>query len=115
MTSFSTSNLVTSPQQNPGNNPLVMGPAPVFRNAKDARLASWGASPDTNFPDGYLGTLHGRRDDKMLNAITRQNYKAYSRGVHKGERINPGDYIFPEEFGMWTGIQRQMSAKRVDL
>jgi hypothetical protein len=46
-----------------------------------------------------------RRQDKILGTLSRMNARQYSRGVHKGERINPGDYVWPEEFNLWTGIQ----------
>lgn len=86
----------------------ALGPAPVFRNAKDARLAAFGASPDAQYPDGYLGTMSSnRRQDKLLNAVARTNTRPYSRGVHKGERINQGDYIWPDEFNLYTGLQLQ--------
>jgi len=84
----------------------VLGPAPVFRDAKDQRLSAFGATPDTQYPDGYLGTMDSnRRQDKLLSSVKRQNHRSYSRGVHKGERINPGDYLWPEEFNPMTGIE----------
>ena len=45
-----------------------------------------------------------RRADKILGHIERMNLRQYSRGVHKGERINPTDYIWPQEFNKFTGI-----------
>jgi hypothetical protein len=33
----------------------VLGPAPMFRDAKDRQLAAFGSTPDTLHPDGYLG------------------------------------------------------------
>jgi len=35
------------------------------------------------------------------------NARQYSRGVHKGERINAGDYLWPDEFNKWTALQLQ--------
>lgn len=96
----------------PESQPLL-GPTPVFRNAKDARLTAWGASPDVQYPDGYLGTMSSnRRQDKILNAVARTNTRPYSRGVHKGERINAGDYIWPEEFNLQTGLLYQSQGKK---
>ena len=85
----------------------LLGPSPVFRDAKDRTLVAWGAGPDTQFPDGYLGTegASSRRQDKLLNAVHRTNTRSYSRGVHKGERINPGDYVWPDEFNPWSALQ----------
>lgn len=98
-----------SPQDPPNAGSLpLLGPMPSFRSAKDQRLAAFGASPDTQYPDGYLGTMSSnRRSDKIQNAIARQNQRSYSRGVHKGERINAGDYIWPVEFNPATGILLQ--------
>ena len=88
----------------------VLGPEPYFRNEKDRLITRWGQSPDTQHPDGYLGTMEGtRRQDKLLSAVHRQNHRSYSRGVHKGERINPGDYLWPDEFNPETGMQIQMA------
>lgn len=50
MSAFANWNSGNSPQPDPTNHPLIQGPSPVFRNAKDARLASYGASPDTQHP-----------------------------------------------------------------
>lgn len=92
----------------------LLGPTPVFRDPKDRALVSWGAGPDTNFPDGYLGTQGAstRRSDKLLNSVHRSNSRSYSRGVHKGERINPGDYVWPDDFTPWTGIELQSIGRR---
>lgn len=93
--------------------PPTVGPAPVFRNAKDAQLSGFGASPDTQYPDGYLGTMSSnRRQDKLTAAVMRTNTRSYSRGVHKGERINSGDYIWPQEFNLLTGLQYQAMGKK---
>lgn len=90
-----------------------MGPAPSFRNTKDAQLAAWGASPDVQYPDGYLGTMtSNRRQDKLTAAVMRTNTRSYTKGVHKGERINSGDYIWPEEFNLLTGIQLESQGKK---
>jgi hypothetical protein len=95
-----------------GESQPLLGPEPVFRDPKDRRLAAFGASPDTMHPDGYLGTITNRRQDKLLNTLHRKNHRSYSRGVHKGERINPGDYVWPEEFTPWLGLELQASGKK---
>jgi hypothetical protein len=79
---------------------------------KDQKLAAFGASPDTQHPDGYLGTMTNRRHDKILGKIARQNQRQYSRGVHKGERVNPGDYVWPSEFNLQTGLMLQAEGKK---
>ena len=87
----------------------LLGPSPVFRDAKDRRLGAWGSSPDTQYPDGYLGTQGAstRRADKLLDSVKRTNTRPYSRGVHKGERVNPGDYVWPDEFNPMTALEYQ--------
>lgn len=83
----------------------MYGPAPVFRSSKDELLSGYKSQPDTQYPDGYLGTMSAnRRQDKVLGTLSRNNARQYSRGVHKGERINPGDYMWPESFNPLTGI-----------
>jgi hypothetical protein len=68
---------------------------------------------DTTYPDGYLGTMSSnRRQDKTLGTLSRKNARQYSRGVHKGERVNPGDYVWPNEFNLWTGISYQDAKKK---
>lgn len=110
MTSFSSFNTKPDPQTS-GNLPLL-GPSPVFRNAKDARLASFGASPDSQYPDGYLGTITNRRQDKIQSAVVRQNQRSYTRGVHKGESVNPSDYMWPSGFNLYTGINLEKKGKK---
>jgi hypothetical protein len=102
-----------------GNDPYgnetapLLGPVPSFRGDKDRRLAAFGSTPDTQYPDGYLGTMSSnRRQDKILDAVKRQNHRSYSRGVHKGERINPGDYWWPDEFNLTTGLELQAQGKK---
>jgi hypothetical protein len=48
-----------------------------------------------------------RRQDKLLDSVKRQNHRSYSRGVHKGERVNPGDYLWPDEMNLFTGLEMQ--------
>lgn len=92
--------------QNPNSDPTgAYGPAPVWRSAKDELLSGYRSQPDATHPDGYLGTMSAnRRQDKLLGTLSRNNARQYSRGVHKGERINPGDYIWPQEFNPMTGL-----------
>lgn len=90
-----------------------MGPAPVWRNSKDQMLSGYRTGVEEQYPDGYLGTMSSnRRQDKILGTLSRMNARQYSRGVHKGERINPGDYVWPEEFNLWTGIELEAQGKK---
>jgi hypothetical protein len=40
------------------------------------------------------------------------NARQYSRGVHKGERVNSGDYFWPDEFNNMTGIELEAQGKK---
>lgn len=85
------------------------GPEPVFRDGLDQTRSMYNRVPQAEYPDGYLGTISSRRtdDDKLLEAIPRLNQKQYQRGVHKGERIDPQDYVWPGAFNDESGIARQ--------
>jgi hypothetical protein len=98
-------NASSAPNSDPTNG---YGPSPYYRSSKDQLMSGNRTSVDTAYPDGYLGTMSSnRRQDKVLGTLSRMNARQYSRGVHKGERINTGDYFWPEEFGKYTGIQYQ--------
>lgn len=73
------------------------------RSAMDYLRLGVGKTPSAEYPDGYLGTIRSRRDDKgngsdtVLDSLkARQTQRGYQRGVHKGERIDPGEYMWPE-------------------
>jgi hypothetical protein len=83
------------------------GGTPVTgRSEMDFARMGVGKTPNAEYPDGYLGTIRSRRDDRgngtdtVLDSLkNRQNQRAYQRGVHKGERIDPGQYYWPEGLG----------------
>lgn len=85
-----------------------------FRDPLDARRAMQGNRiPQAEYPDGYLGTLTSRRDDRVLNQLKKNlNQRSYQRGVHKGEKIDPADYLWPPEFGPMSGLERQLTGLR---
>jgi len=84
---------------------------PVARDEMDASRIGVGRVPSAEYPDGYLGTIRSRRDDRLLDSIkSRVNQKSYQRGVHKGERIEPSMYFWPESINPMMGIQRQMAS-----
>lgn len=82
------------------------GGTPVVpRSDLDYERMGVGRVPSAEYPDGYLGTIRTRRDDKgrpnsvsdsVLDSLKgRQNQRGYQRGVHKGERIDAGQYMWP--------------------
>ena len=78
-----------------------------FRDGLDARRAMTGDRvPSAQYPDGYLGTIQSRREDRLLDSMKiRLNQRSYQRGVHKGEKIDQADYFWPEEFGPTKGLE----------
>jgi hypothetical protein len=88
---------------------------PVARGDLDAIRIGTGRVPSAEYPDGYLGTIRSRRDDRLLDSIkNRVNQKSYQRGVHKGERIEPNAYYWSPEFNAMMGIRRQEKAKLIN-
>lgn len=82
------------------------GGTPVVpRSDMDYLRLGVGKAPQAEYPDGYLGSIRSRRDDKgkpyatsdtVLDSLkARQTQRGYQRGVHKGERIDPGEYMWP--------------------
>lgn len=80
-----------------------------------ARMGSPGKTPEAMYPDGYLGTVPSRRGDRLLDKIGSLNRRSYTRGVHRGERIDPGDYVWSADWNPQRGIQAQMQGARQSL
>jgi hypothetical protein len=95
----------------PANPSAIVGsmpPQPWQRSVLDGRRMMLNRTPNAEYPAGYLGTITSRRGDRMLDSLkARVNQKAYQRGVHAGERIDPGDYLYPEGMSPLEGIVRQ--------
>lgn len=83
-----------------------------FRSPVDAARSMMGQRiPSAEYPDGYLGTIRSRRDDRILDTVkSRLNERGYQRGVHKGERIDPSDYFWPPGFDPMSRIEMQAKA-----
>lgn len=85
---------------------------PAVRGDLDALRIGTGRTPSAEYPDGYLGTIRSRRDDRLLDSVkSRLGEKNYQRGVHKGERIEPSMYFWPDSFNDQMGIKREAKAK----
>lgn len=101
------------------------GGIPSARSDLDGMRMGTGRVPHAEWPDGYLGTIRSRRDDKgkpngvaetVLDSLkTRVNQRSYQRGVHKGERIDPGDYGWPADWSNESGIENQLRGRRTTL
>ena len=95
------------------------GGVPVARSELDTLRLGVGRQPSAEYPDGYLGTIRSRRDDrgrssdKVLDSLkVRVGQRSYQRGVHRGERIDASDYYYPEGLEPTRGIRRQMNAAK---
>ena len=98
------------------------GGVAVARSELDYLRMGVGRETSAEYPDGYLGTIRTRRDDRgrpnsvseqVLHGLkVRQTQRGYQRGVHRGERIDPGDYYLGPDFAPDRGIKRQMAAAR---
>jgi hypothetical protein len=90
-------------------------PEPSYRNLMDERRSMYRRTPSSEYPDGYLGTITGRQQDKVLDSLKgRQNQRSYQRGVHKGERIDPGDYYWPDQWRPDRQMRAQAMAVPID-
>jgi len=86
----------------------TFGPAPQGHDYLDNLRMYWRRTPEATYPDGYLGTVPSRRGDRLMDGLkSRTTNRPTTRGVHKGERIDTRDYLWPEEFNLWTGLQYQ--------
>ena len=98
------------------------GGVPVARSELDFLRIGVGREPSAEYPDGYLGTIRSRRDDRgkpygtserVLDSLkTRVTQRSYQRGVHRGERIDPSDYYYPDKLRPDRGIARQFKGVR---
>jgi hypothetical protein len=87
-------------------------PLSGFRSILDARIAMGTAkTPEAQYPDGYLGSVIDRRQDKLLQTV-RNNARSYTRGVHKGSKIAPVDYFWPSDFNPMTVLQARMNGTK---
>lgn len=85
-----------------------------FRDVLDARRSMMGQRvPQAEYPDGYLGTITNRRQDRLLEKMqSRLTQRSYQRGVHKGERVDPQDYYWNEYVSPEAGVRAQMMGQR---
>ena len=76
-------------------------------------LRMGGKTPEAQYPDGYLGTIRSRREDRLLDAVkSKIGDRSYQRGVHKGIQIDSGDYFWPQELQPTRGLELQAKGIR---
>jgi hypothetical protein len=82
-----------------------------FRSPVDRERAAGGKLSQAEYPDGYLGNIIDRRSDRLIQAVKNTlTARSYQRGVHKGSRIDPKDYLWPEGgVTPGAGLERQQA------
>src|SRR5262245_12717987 len=91
----------------------TFGPVPRGHDYLDNLRMYWRRTPEAQYPDGYLGTIPSRRGDRLMDGLKeRTTNRPYTRGIHKGTRIDARDYMWPEEFNLWTGLQMEAQGIR---
>ena len=85
------------------------------RDPLDGKRMAQGFAPGAAFPDGYLGTITDRQQDKLLGAVqSRLTDRSYQRGVHKAEKLGTDSYYWTNDCNPDAGLQRQARAVMVD-
>jgi hypothetical protein len=84
------------------------------RSISDARRMMLGArAPQAQYPDGYLGTIVDRRQDRLMTSLQgRLTQRSYQRGVHKGEHIDLSDYFWTSQLNLESGLKAQAKGER---
>ena len=85
------------------------------RNPLDAARMANGFAPGASYPDGYLGTITDRREDRLLASVqARLTERSYQRGVHVGEKLGAGQYYWTADCNPDAGLNRQAMVKVVN-
>ncbi len=85
------------------------------RDPLDAKRMAAGFAPGASYPDGYLGTITNRREDRDLAVLqSRLTPNSYQRGVHRGEKAPKGAYYWEPGFNPQSGLERQMQSQLED-
>lgn len=78
------------------------------RDPLDAARMAQGLAPGSAYPDGYLGTITDRQQDKLLGAVQgRLTERSYQRGVHMGEKLGRDQYYWTADCNPQAGLERQ--------
>src|ERR1700749_4876529 len=100
--------LPAAPAIGGGGNPQAI----PWRSAMDAERSGAGPHPN-DWPDGYLGTIVGRRQDRVLHKIqSRLTDRSYQRGVHVGEKMGSDCYFWGDDFNPMTRLEAEADAIR---
>lgn len=86
-----------------------------YRSILDARrsMALPAQTPEAQYPDGYLGNVNSRRQDRIMDALQKNlTNKSYQRGVHKGEKLSPQDYMWDRNVDPEAGLRAEAAGRR---
>jgi hypothetical protein len=80
-----------------------------YRNDLDARRSM--AGRESQYPDGYLGTITDRHQDKLLGKVQEKlSERSYQRGVHVGSKIGREQYSWNAVMNPDLGLQLESRA-----
>lgn len=86
------------------------------RDPLDAKRMAAGFAPGASWPDGYLGNITDRREDRVLGAVqAKLTAKSYQRGVHKGEVVGAQAYFWDASMYPEMGLERQAAGRPADV
>jgi hypothetical protein len=92
----------------PGGTTVGGGGAVQYRDPLDARRAAAGHVFGSDYPDGYLGTIIDRQQDKLLGKVQeRLTDRSYQRGVHVGSKVGQQAYQWDAAMYPTMGLERQ--------
>ncbi len=81
----------------------------TYRSELDARRVM--AGRDSQYPDGYLGTITDRQQDKLLAKVQEKlSERSYQRGVHVGSKVGMDSYFWNQILNPDMGLARQARA-----
>lgn len=71
------------------------------------------AGRESAWPDGYLGTITDRHQDKLMQAVQKRlQERSYQRGVHVGSRVGQDSYYWGNDFNPQSRLLVQSQAVR---
>lgn len=86
------------------------------RSPLDAKRVAAGFAPGASYPDGYLGNITDRREDKLMAVLqTRMTPNSYQRGVHKGEIVGKNAYFWDAQVNPDAGLARMSNVSVQDV
>ncbi len=86
----------------------LAGPTPFFRDQMDFLRSGWRATPEAQYPDGYLGTIPSRRGDRLLDGLKQNQQRGPKiRGIHKGDQMDASDYMWKPGMNPEAGLMNQ--------